>query len=107
MFRGTEPTVYGLRGWYAQLVGRTGWSQVGMEVINTQLSLANLIDHIYSSFSLIKPPYLPRNCGHIRELAFVEREGFKYIDSSSGKDLRPHWRGWRLLRVATKRGTTS
>ncbi len=29
---------------------------------------------IYSSPSVIRPPYLPRNCGHIREVAFGERE---------------------------------
>ncbi len=29
---------------------------------------------IYSSPSLIRPPYLSRNCGHIREVAFGERE---------------------------------
>ncbi len=27
-----------------------------------------------SSPSLIRPPYLPRNCGHISEVAFGERE---------------------------------
>ena len=28
----------------------------------------------YSSPPLIRPPYLPRNCGHIRQVAFDERE---------------------------------
>ncbi len=28
----------------------------------------------YSSPPLIRPTYLPRNCGHIREVAFGERE---------------------------------
>ncbi len=28
----------------------------------------------YNSPSLIRPSYLPRNCGHIREVAFGERE---------------------------------
>ncbi len=28
----------------------------------------------YSSPSLIRAPYMPRNCGHIREVAFGERE---------------------------------
>ena len=28
----------------------------------------------YNSPSLIRPPYLPRNCVHIREVAFGERE---------------------------------
>ncbi len=37
------------------------------------------------SLSLIRSPYLPRSCGHIREVAFGERE--KYIDSSSAKIL--------------------
>ncbi len=37
---------------------------------------------MYSSPSLIRPPYLPRNCGHIREVAFGERLRSKYIDSS-------------------------
>ncbi len=32
---------------------------------------------VYSSPSLIRPLYLPRNCGHIREVAFGERE--KYV----------------------------
>ncbi len=36
----------------------------------------------YSSPSLIRPPYLPRKCGHIREVRGIS----KYIDSSSGKD---------------------
>ncbi len=31
-------------------------------------------DYLYSSPSLIRPPYLPRNCGHIREVAFGEEE---------------------------------
>ncbi len=31
----------------------------------------------YSSSSPIRPPHLPRNCGHIREVAFGERE--KYL----------------------------
>ncbi len=31
-------------------------------------------DIVYSSPSLIKPPYVPRNCGHIREVAFGRRE---------------------------------
>ncbi len=29
---------------------------------------------IYSGPPLIRPPYLPRNYGHIREVAFGERE---------------------------------
>ncbi len=29
---------------------------------------------VYSSPPLIRPPYLPRSCGHIREVAFGERE---------------------------------
>ncbi len=33
---------------------------------------------IYSSPPLIRPPYLRTNCGHIREVAFGERE--KSID---------------------------
>ncbi len=28
----------------------------------------------YSIPSLIRPPYLPRNCGHIKEVAFGERD---------------------------------
>ncbi len=28
----------------------------------------------YSSLPLIRPPHLPRNCGHIREVVFGERE---------------------------------
>ncbi len=30
-------------------------------------------DTIYSGPFLIRPPYLPRNCGHISEVAFGER----------------------------------
>ncbi len=30
--------------------------------------------HTVLSLSLIRPPYLPRNCGHIKEVAAVERE---------------------------------
>ncbi len=30
----------------------------------------------------------------------------KDMGTSSGKDLWPYYRGWPLLRVATKRGTT-
>ena len=33
---------------------------------------------VYSSPPLIRPPYLRTNCGHIREVAFGERE--KSID---------------------------
>ncbi len=36
----------------------------------------------YGSPSLIRPPYLPRNCGHIIEVAFGEGGRSKYIDSS-------------------------
>ena len=44
----------------------------------------------YSNPSLINPPYLPRNCDHIREMAFVEWEKYMYtFDSSRGKDLWP------------------
>ncbi len=33
---------------------------------------------LYTTASLIRPPYLPRNCGHIREMAFGEREKSVY-----------------------------
>ncbi len=42
----------------------------------------------YSSPSLIRPSDLSRNCDHIREGGFGEREN--YIDSSSRKDLWPY-----------------
>ncbi len=42
-----------------------------------------------SSPPLIRPPYLPRNCGHIREVALV-RGRSKCIHSSSAKSMRPH-----------------
>ncbi len=58
----------------------------------------------YSGPPLIRPPCSPRNCGHIRKVAFGERE--KCIQCSSAKNLWPHYRGWPLLRVATKRRTT-
>ncbi len=46
---------------------------------------------MYSRPPLIRPPYLPRNCGHIREVAFGERENYrKRIHSSCGKNLWPH-----------------
>ncbi len=42
----------------------------------------------YSSPSLIKPLYLPRNGGHIRDVAFFERETYdKYINSSNYKEF--------------------
>ncbi len=49
----------------------------------------NMIFTTSTVVPLIKPPYLPRNCEHIREVAFGERRS-KYIDSSSGKDLWPY-----------------
>ena len=41
-----------------------GWDRQPTEIRDWQ----------YSSPPLIRPPYLPRNCGHIREVAFGERE---------------------------------
>ncbi len=32
------------------------------------------LKYMYSILPLIRPPYLPRNCGDIREVAFGERE---------------------------------
>ncbi len=32
----------------------------------------------YSSPPLIRPPYLPRNCGHTREVAFHDREKYMF-----------------------------
>ncbi len=43
-------------------------SKLGNSVISAAANLQ------YSSLSLIRPPYLPRNCRHIREVAFGERE---------------------------------
>ncbi len=40
--------------------------------------------YLYSSPPLIRPPYLLRDCGHIREVAFGARE--KCIHSSSSKN---------------------
>ncbi len=42
----------------------------------------------YSSAPLIRPPYFPGNCGHIREVALV-RGKIKCIHSSSRKNLLP------------------
>ncbi len=56
---------------------------------------------LYSICPLIRPPYLPRNCGHSREVTFCSREN-KCIDSSSGKYFG---QSLRMVRVATKRGT--
>ncbi len=43
--------------------------------LSLEFHLRQILSHwYYSSPSLIMPPYLPRNCGHIRELAFGERE---------------------------------
>ncbi len=52
-------------------------------------------DSLYIKHSLLRPPYLSTNRGHIEE---VVSGGSKYVDSSCTKDLWP--------RVATKRGTT-
>ena len=41
--------------------------------------LAKIMLVTYSSPPLIRPPYLPRNCGHITEVAFGERD--KYMHS--------------------------
>ncbi len=38
------------------------------------LDITYTFQFMYSSPSLIRPPYLPRNCGHIRGVAFGERE---------------------------------
>ena len=48
------------------------------------LSLSTLL---YSSPSLIRPPYLSRTCGHIIERWPLVSERSKYIDSSSRKKL--------------------
>ena len=45
-------------------------------------------DIMCSSPSLLRPPSLPNNCGHTREVAFGEME--KYIDISGSKDLWPY-----------------
>ncbi len=49
----------------------------------------NVRELYYSSPPLIRPPYLSRNCGHIREVAMV-RGIIKCIHSSIGKNLWPH-----------------
>ena len=68
------------------------------------------IGNMYSSPSLISPPYLLRNHGNVGRMAFDERDKYmctsKYTDSDSSKDLWPYQRGWPVLRVAIKRGTT-
>ncbi len=43
-----------------------------------------------SSPSLIRPPLLPKNCGHIRERWYLLRGRSKYCNSSSGKGLWSH-----------------
>ncbi len=46
------------------------------------------IPYQYSSPPLTRPLYLPRNCGHIREVSFGERENYKCIHGSSARKLR-------------------
>ncbi len=58
----------------------------------------------FSSPSLIRLAYMPRNCDHIRKVAFG-RGRDKCIHGSSVKITWPQERGWPLLRVAAKRGT--
>ncbi len=51
------------------------WIEFGCLLIYHFALDCNLkIIRIYSSPPLIRPPCLPRNCGHIREVAFGERE---------------------------------
>ncbi len=51
--------------WQEYLVLQDRWPV--MAVVSRQVSL-------YSSAPLIRPPNLPRICGHIREVAFSEGE---------------------------------
>ena len=60
---------------------------------------------LHSSPSLIRPSYLPRNSGHIREVAFGEGRS-NYIDNNSKKDLALLQRVGPPFIVATKTGTT-
>ncbi len=57
----------------------------------------------------IRENFVSRICtwAPIREV-FVPRKycNLQYTDSGSRNDLWPYWRGWPLLRVVTKRGTT-
>ncbi len=56
---------------------------------NTQTTLKKeKKEEYYSSPSLTTSSCLPRNCDHVREVAFGEGE--KYTDSSSDKDLWPY-----------------
>ncbi len=41
---------------------------------NLHLEFELLTIYIWPSLIIIRPPYLPRNCDHIREVAFAERE---------------------------------
>ncbi len=47
-----------------------------LDIVCCLVNLATYMYSIkeYSSPSLIRPPFLPRNCGHIREVTFGERE---------------------------------
>ncbi len=59
---------------------------------------------VYSSPLLIRPPICQDIVATI-ETWPLSRMRNKYIHSSSSKNLRPHKRGWPLLRVATKRAS--
>ncbi len=60
--------------------------------------------HVQWSFSNKARIFVKKLRPHLR--GGVVRGRSTDIHSSSGKDLWPYQRGWPLLRVATKRGTT-
>ena len=65
------------------IVSETGknWpEETPVTILLNLYSFKYLVKHVkkiiqdYSSPSLIRTPFLPRNCGHIREVAFDEKE---------------------------------
>ncbi len=61
---------------------------------------------MYSSPSLITPPYLPRNCGLVGEVAFGEKDIVNTLIAVAPNIYSRIREGGLCLRVATNRGTT-
>ncbi len=60
--------------YYSGILGTTGKANINLSTVICQQLFVNS----YSSPPLIRPPYMRTNCGHIRAVAFGERE--KSID---------------------------
>ncbi len=58
---------------------RYTYMYIHIQMLIVSIHVYMMIVHVHVPYvpSLIRPPYFPRNCGHIREVAFGERE--KYI----------------------------